>query len=149
MILLVILSACASQTSSPEPEVPTTDPQVPNFPTPESEKASFAGRVVDTNGKPISNLQLRLAEVYRSEDSSPDGAYVLDTAFSPGAISNENGYFIFSNIEPMEYVLVLGNPESVYEIVLNQMGKAKVWQTKANQVLDIGELITDFNPSVY
>lgn len=148
LLLLIIFSACSSQTSS-DPIPTQSQPKEISFPTPETDKAVFAGRVVDMSGTPISNLQLRLAEVYRSEDESSDGAYILDTAFSPGAISDENGYFVFSNIEPMEYVLVLGNPEKVYEIITDESGKAKVWETEANQVLDIGELRTDFDPTEY
>jgi hypothetical protein len=148
LLLLIIFSACSSQISS-DPITTQSHPTKISFPIPETDKAVFAGRVVDMSGIPISNLQLRLAEVYRSEDESSDGAYILDTAFSPGAISDENGYFIFSNIEPMEYVLVLGNPEKVYEIITDESGKAKVWETEANQVLDIGELKTDFDPTEY
>lgn len=148
LLLFIFLNACSSQISSNSSTTPTQPPTV-TFPTPEADKAVFAGRVVDMSGTPIANLQLRLAEVYRSEDESSDGAYILDTAFSPGAISDENGYFIFSDIEPMEYVLVLGNPEKVYEIITDESGKAKVWGTEMNQVLDIGELKTSFDPTEY
>lgn len=148
LLLLIILIACSPQISTSE-SISSTQPTTVTFPTPETDKAGFAGRVVDMSGDPVSNLQLRLAEVYRSEDESSDGAYILDTAFSPGAISDENGYFVFTNIEPMDYVLVLGNPEKVYEIITDESGKAKVWETEANQVLDIGELRTDFDPTEY
>lgn len=153
LIFILFFSACSTKTEELQNfTIPTPSNNsnfIPNIPTSNSDKAVFAGRVVDMSGTPISNLQLRLAEVYRSEDESSDGAYILDTAFSPGAISDENGYFVFSNIEPMEYVLVLGNPEKVYEIITDESGKAKVWETEANQVLDIGELKTDFDPTEY
>jgi hypothetical protein len=144
LVLLIVLIACSPQISTNTSTSPTE-----MFPTPETDKAVFAGRVVDMSGTPIGNIELRLAEVYRSDDGESDGAYILDTAFSPGTISDENGYFVFSDIEPMEYVLVLGNPENVYEIITDESGKAKVWEPEANQVLDIGELRTDFDPTEY
>ena len=147
-LMLIVISACNPDISSTSTLTPSQT-HAPIFPNPKINKAAFAGRVVDGSGMPISNMQLRLAEVYRSEEDSSNGAYILDTAFSPGAISDDNGYFVFSDIEPMEYVLVLGNPERVYEIILDDSGKAKVWETEENQVLDIGELMTDFNPDAY
>ena len=64
-------------------------------------------------------------------------------------VNIENGYFVFANIKAMEYIIVLGNPEAVYEITLDENGKAKVWQTEANKVVDIGELVSDFDPTNY
>ncbi len=149
-----LLWACTLQTTPTEFSTTTGTEEIleataPINATPEEGLTSLVGRVVYPDGKPMANQQMRLAEVYRSETDPEQGAYILDTAFSPGTYSDENGYFVFANIKAMEYIIVLGNPEAVYEITLDENGKAKVWQTEANKVVDIGELVSDFDPTNY
>ena len=140
---LILLAACSGIESPTAILTPT-----PTYAAPSADKTTVIGRVVNTSGQPYQNLTVRLAEVYYATDNPEQGAYVLDAAFSPGGVTDQNGYFIIPEISPMDYVLVLGSPDSAYKIIENEEGKAKVWHTEAGKILDIGEigLDFDFNP---
>jgi hypothetical protein len=106
--------------------------------------ATVIGRVLsETSGEPLSDTIVRLAEVVRE---GGDGAYILDVAFSPGTDSDDEGFFIFENVDALEYVIVVGDVYEIYKIVVNEEGKAKTWVTVEDQVLDVGELIIDLSP---
>ncbi len=113
---------------------------------PEAGKATVTGQVITTktNG-PLKNTVVRLAEVHRDGE---DGAFLLDTAFSPGDITNDEGQFTFANIEPGEYVLVVGNVEFYdgYVIIPETSGRPKVYNFPAGQLTDLGSLTVDLEP---
>ncbi len=130
----LLLAACSMATTTTE--APKVTP--PNLP--EKDKATVIGRAVDEGTQaPLANTIIRLAEVYGSGD---DGAYVLDSYFSPGATTDANGYFIMENIPPIGYVVVVGDVFDVYKIVQTEEGKPKVWSTQAGEVLDVGTIAT-------
>lgn len=116
------------------------------LPTPEIGKSALAGYLVNTKGTPLKNTIVRLAEVYRESENSEEGAYILDTSFSPGTVTNENGFFSFQNIEPIEYVIVVGDVENNnYQIIPQENGRPKVWRAIEGQILDVGKLRLDFS----
>lgn len=103
------------------------------------------GRILHTDGSPFNDLNIRLAEVYYG-DSTSEGAFVLNTSFSPSAMTDDDGYFCTAEIAVTDYVLVIGNPEENYEIYSNEDLKPKVWTTTAGEVLDIGNIVTGLKP---
>lgn len=130
---VLILAACTL--SSPTTEVPRVTPPNP----PEADKATVVGRVVDADtNEPLSSTLIKLAEVYGEGD---EGAYVLDTYFSPGATTDENGYFIMENVPAIGYVVVVGDVFYIYSIIQTEEGKPKVWKTSPGEVLDLGTLL--------
>ena len=137
---LILLAACSGIESPTAILTPT-----PTYAAPSADKTTVIGRVVNTSGEPYKELIVRLAEVYYATDDPNQGAYVLDTAFSPGGITDQDGYFIIPDIKPMDYVLVLGSSDAAYKIVENEEGKAKVWHTEAGKILDMGEISLDFD----
>ena len=114
-------------------------------PTPEAGKATVVGRVFSRQtSQPITNTPVRLAEVHRmSEDG--DGAFILDDAFSPGAITDHQGNFVIANVEAREYVIVIGDVNVQYDVIAEPSGKAQIWNAVADQVLDVGELRVNFH----
>lgn len=140
LFCLALLAAC-NAINTPTPTLTPTPTQL----APAADKTTVMGRVVNTSGQPYKDLIIRLAEVYYATDDPTQGAYVLDTAFSPGGITNQDGYFIIPDINPMDYVLVLGSPDAAYKIIENEEGKAKVWHTEAGKILDMGEISLDFD----
>jgi hypothetical protein len=137
-ILSGIIIACASDTRAPT-EALVTPPA-----SPDPGMTTVTGRVISKNtDHPLSPTIIRLARVVREGD---EGAYVLDIAFSPGAMSDENGFFIFENIAAQEYVIVVGDVYDQYKIIVENDGTAKAWAALENQVLDVGELSVDLNP---
>ena len=131
MIALGLYGCALRQT--PEPQ--TTPPA-----NPQADKATLVGRLVDAQtGDHLVNLIGRLASVIREGDG---GFFILDLAQSPGANVDPNGYFIFENVDPEEYVLTIGYGENIadYVTVQNSDGTAKVWSTQAGQIIDMGTI---------
>jgi hypothetical protein len=105
---------------------------------PESGMATLMGHVqTRSGGEPLANVPVRLAEVYRQ---GGEGAFVLDGAFSPGDITDEQGNFVIENVEAREYVIVVGDVYNKYEIIPNADGEAKVFNPKPDDILEIGDL---------
>ena len=135
LILFLGISAC-KDTSTYQVDQPEVN-------QPESGKSTVIGSVFSTTtDAPLSNVDIRLAEVVRVEDR-PDvgnGLYVLDQAFSPGAVTDENGSFVVEDTEAKEYVIIIGDVERAYEVIVNESGKPKVWKAIPDQILNVGEL---------
>lgn len=138
LLLIIFVSSCNQGTSTTELGM-STPPAAP-----EQGMTTVTGRVVSNeSGKPKTDTIIRLAGVVRQGD---EGAFVLDVAFSPGALSDENGNFIFENVKPLEYVIVIGDVEDIYEVVTDEEGKPKTWETQADQVVDVGEIRVNLTP---
>lgn len=134
LTLLVFLVLLAASCSVPEAGVK------PKVVKPDGDKSTVTGRVVDADsGQPVDTI-VRLAQVYRQEDSP--GAYVLDEGNSPGTFTDADGYFIIENVPPIEYVIVIGYTDVYlgYEVIPTADGKPKVFQFEAGQILDVGEV---------
>ena len=135
---LLIIASCTSNTQ--EMNIPLVTP--PD--QPESGMATVTGRVISENsGLPLADTIVRLAEVVRQGD---EGAYVLDVAFSPGTDSEGEGFFIFENVDPLEYVIVVGDVYEIYKVMADEDGKARTWITVKDEILNVGELIVDLSP---
>jgi len=145
---LVLLLACKPNEATPFASPlnsPVAEPQLsPVVSEPEPSKATVVGRVLARrDGKPIANVPVRLAEVFRKDDR---GAFALDDAFSPGDLTDSQGWFSIENIEPREYVIIVGEAIGAYEIIQDKGGQARVWDAVPDQVLDVGELEVDLGP---
>jgi hypothetical protein len=137
LLFLMFSTACTqkpSQTINPEVLVSPTAP-----PQPESGKATIQGRVMHEDGYPMAKTIVRLADVARGAEGR-GGAFILDLARSPGTLTDENGFFVFPNLDAGEYVIVIGDVEitGIYEIIHEADGKAKIWNFPADQITDVG-----------
>lgn len=121
------------------------EPTVPSPSQPQDGKATLVGRVVSRReGTPISDVAVRLAEVYRQEGE--EGAFVLDDTFSPGSTTDEDGRFKIENVKPKEYVIVVGDARTQYDIISKPSGQARVWEIPPDQIFDAGELEVELHP---
>lgn len=144
-----MLSVLATPASSP---LPTPTPF--SFPTDSSQivvapgKATVIGRLLSRRtGMPLPGTVVRLAEVYYAEedDKRPEtGAYALDNAFSPSAITDEQGYFIFQDIEPRDYVIFVGDISVNYAVEVNEKGFPRARTVQADVVNNFGDVIIEF-----
>lgn len=138
LLAILILTACSpAVATTPAPTIPTellTD-------KPENGKATLVGKVISIiDGTPMQNTVVRLAEVYRQGE---EGAFVLDGAYSPGDITDEQGRFSIQNVDVKEYVIVVGDVYDKYQIIADQDDNAKIFQAIQDEVLDVGELEVD------
>lgn len=138
LVLVFFLNACGPSKVSPKaPEI--TPPSKP-----EKGQATVTGQLIaKKTGEPLVRAIVRLAEVYREGEQ---GAYVLDEAFSPGAWTDDNGYFIFENILPMEYVLAYGPEPGLYKVITDPDDKPRIWNLEPDQILDFGVIKADLEP---
>ncbi len=138
LIIMIFMSACSSNGQDLEEKMV--------IPQPEPGMASVTGRVLSKkNGSPFTGTIVRLAEVVREEGS--EGLYILDQAFSPGTKTNDNGLFVFENVEAMEYVIIVGDVESIYEVITNESGTPQTWEVLSDEILDVGDLHVLLEPT--
>lgn len=129
-VLLISLTACGK----------TTIKKI--IPTPQLGEAVVIGKVYASDGSSLKSSPIRLAEVYRSENNS--GAFALDEATSPSAMTDENGEFIFLNIVPGEYVIVVGSINTKYMINANEDGTAIVQDIKPDVITEIDPITVNY-----
>lgn len=133
---VILLAACGGATPAPTGQ-PVSGPPTPG--TPQPGKSTVTGRALalDT-GHPLTNTVVRLAEVLHLP---PDAdTFMLNDATSPGAYSDDQGYFVIANVDPKDFVIIIGDINMSYAIATAEPDKAKVWKLTAGQVTDVGDL---------
>jgi len=102
------------------------------------------GLVMNKDGTPLANEVARLGEVIWNEDRS-EGNFVIDGAWSPSTITDENGFFSFINIKPGEYVIVVRDINTNPIIVPDpeNSNEAAIYLTKPNEMINIGAIVID------
>ena len=114
--------------------------------TPRPSRSAMVGRVVSTSGgKPLSQVVVRLARVFWGEQGS-DGLFVLETASSPGSVTDADGTFFFPDIDPGEYVVIVGDVEAEHTVVEHADGSARVFTAVENDIVDVGTLEVTLRP---
>ena len=132
LFTLISLEACTSVQPTPTPADQFT------VPTPANGQAVVFGRIIsDITGKPIHRVRVAFAEVIRNEESA---IFVDDAALSPFAETDTEGRFVVPNLPPKEYVIAIGDPFGLNDVVRNTDGLPKIWNIEAGQQLDIGEV---------
>jgi hypothetical protein len=138
-LILALLTACggpAAPAASPQATVEVQE----TLAAPDPDKTTVIGRVVNiTSGQPLADTIVRLAEIVRQ---GGEGAFILDVGFSPGAITDAQGYFAMENISVKEYLVVVGNVETDYEIIIHPDGSAKTFETEGGSIIDLGQIET-------
>jgi hypothetical protein len=138
IITLVLISGCRGSKEK------TPLVQATAIPEPDAEKTTVTGKIFSTSlNKPYPKAPVWLAEVFRQGD---EGAYIVDTTFSPSNFADDQGIFVIANTDPREYVIVVGDPQGAYEVVTDDAGKPRVWQTEAGKILDVGQLNINMSP---
>ena len=139
LTLLLFISACSASSNQSQEVVNELTKQITMTPT----MGGVTGILKSTSsGEPLDNTVVRLAKVYWNEDNT-DGAFVLEGATSPSTISNEEGGFIIANIEPADYVMVVGEVIGIHEIISNPDGSAIIYTIQSGTILDIKTLEVD------
>jgi hypothetical protein len=154
IVIITLCSACSAPTPKPSPASSPISPipsrvasSVPVIRlTPLPGKSALAGVVVSSSTRDhLSQTVVRLARIYWDE-ARKEGAFVLDGANSPGAITNEKGEFFFSNLEAADYVVVVGDIQGNNAIVSNTDGSAKTFTAAPDKILDAGTLEVPYTP---
>lgn len=139
-LLLALLVSCRGKGSTPGAANGNNTPVA----QPEDQKGTVTGNVISTTtNKPYPKVPVWLAEVFRQDGN---GAYVLNLASSPAVYADDNGAFVIANVDPKDYVIVVGDPEGQYVVIPDDSGKARVWNVEAGKILDVGTLDVSLSP---
>ena len=127
--------------SDQEPEFYATPGAIPE---PSSSSGVIVG-VVQVNGEPVPNLTIYLAEVL-TDGEGLERVASYDRINSPKAYTDESGQFVFSEIRPGRYGLVLDTVLSAYLLHLPQEDAALVIGVEAGEQTEIEVLDYDSLP---
>jgi len=139
VLVAVLCAACKGTATAAGTAAPSSATAVPGTPLPG--KASVVGHAsaLDT-GAPLANIVVRLAPVLHLSPDGSNDTFVLDDANSPGTYANADGYFSFVNVDPKDYVIIVGDVNVHYAVATAAPDKAKVWQLSAGTITDVGEI---------
>ncbi len=93
---------------------------------------------IDGDSKPIHGIILYLGEIITLSNGSP-GMAAVDKQTAPSTISSGVGQFLFEDVEPGEYVLIVDQIAQTF-ILNNPGGGDMIIDVQPNQITDIGEL---------
>jgi|GEM_PF-3991941 len=114
----------------------------------EAGKAVLFGRLISTiTGQSIANTPVRMAQIYYAEEGNKDpsqGAWALDNAFSPYALTNENGYFIFENVEPVDFVIFVGDILNRYNVETGENERPVPHIAPADGLTNLGDILVEY-----
>ena len=141
-LIIIIGAACSTSPTETVVDSAVEETAIVQLPSPEPGMATVTGRVFSTtDNAPLRNYDVRLAEVVRVDDPKVGkDVYLLDEAFSPGAITDSEGVFVVESTEAKEYVIIVGDVAFTHEVIKDGSGKALVWNALPDQVLDVGVL---------
>ena len=104
----------------------------------ESGKAGLLGKLIDEKKMPVGGEVVRLGKVVWSEDRT-SASFIIDGANSPSTVSKDDGSFVFLNIDPGEYVMVVRNID-INPIVIPEFpgsNTAAIFTTESDKILDV------------
>ncbi|MEM4204409.1 MAG: hypothetical protein QXS54_10115 [Candidatus Methanomethylicaceae archaeon] len=146
-VFLILLNACQTFQQGREDRHTTTPLATPQFLSPLPENVSDAtliGQLISLSQKgPLSNTVVRLARVFWDEEKK-EGVYVLEGARSPSCITDENGFFVFLDLEPADYVMVIGDVYGKYMVVSDSDRRARIFTLEKGKITNIGQLQVEF-----
>lgn len=132
-ITLCFVCGCSTKIGPTEIPIPTA---VPTIVVAEN-KSAITGYVISMiTKKALNDTPVRLARVFWDAERK-EGAYVLDGANSPSTLTQIDGRFVIENIDPGDYVIVVGDVFSTSYIVSKPDGKAEVYMAVEGEVLDV------------
>lgn len=125
----------------PSTVTPTAIPEQV-VPEPVGDMGVLVGRVFsNVTAEPIVNVPLQLAAVFRQDG---EGVYVLDAAQSPFAQADVTGKFVFADVVPGEYFLIVGSVEAGgYIIVEGEPNSGRSFFVNAGETTQVGDLSVD------
>lgn len=116
----------------------------PTYPTSAPKTGTVTGRLVSsTSGAPLNHEIVRLAEVECPEGVEPADkrskcVWTLSNAFSPSTFTDENGFFVFNDLDPRDYVVIVGDMIGKNTKLADENGPF-MWEALSDEVTDIGE----------
>ncbi len=118
-------------------------------PTPGAGKGGVAGRLIDyKTGQPMANQNLSLPSIVcppgvAEENKREECVYAIDDAFDPSTLTDQQGRFVFNDVTPGDYVLLVGNRMTKSTVLADDASRPLMWKVAADEVLKLGDLLVD------
>lgn len=112
------------------------------IPNPEPGKATVTGKMIkpDSTTTPISETLVRLAEIH---GEGADSIYIFNDTESPGTYTDRNGVFVFTNIDPGPYAVLVMNENGDYLTINETEEKILTLNATVDKVVDLGLIRVD------
>jgi hypothetical protein len=121
----------------------TTNVVVPtSIPSPPPDKGAITGRFVDYESRaPAAEMVMHLGELspLRVGDFESHLITILPSS-SPRATTDQEGYFLFSDVEPGTHAIVVWTPLNSWVIIDAETGQELLVTVEAGAVADLGEV---------
>jgi hypothetical protein len=151
-VLFIILAACNTdapntilEDGNGESEGPNATLEPLDLSINES-AAGITGRVVSSiSDEPLGNVEVWLAEVVWNQDRTA-GNFIIDGSNSPATRTRDDGQFLFNDLEPKDYVIVVGDLYGQNVIMSNNDGSARIYPAELGKMTDAGSLRVDLAP---
>ena len=139
--LLLVLTGCGG--SPPQPQLQINHPAIP---TPSTGMSILFGQVVGSNSNtPIKKTPIYLAQIHWDAEHK-NAAYAFDISRGPATTTDQNGFFVFTELPPNEYALIVGDFYGRNDVVRESNGNARIYQPEAGKSVDVG--VVQVNPAV-
>jgi hypothetical protein len=151
--LTVSLFACAAKPTPEQafdsplapPTAGSTAPAEPSaLPSPQAGKGIVTGRFVDVvSGEPMADRVIYLGELAPFEEQAgeePSSFVMMVPSQSPSASTDQDGRFVFIEVEPATYVFVLWTPVDSWVIANPETEESITVTVQAGEVIDLGTI---------
>lgn len=145
-------AATALPAASPGTDSPLAAPTIAARATiqaPAAGKGAVGGRLIDFgSGQPLANQNLSLPAIVcpagvAEENKREECVYAIDDAFDPSTLTDQQGRFVFKDVAPGDYVLLVGNRMTKSTVLADDAGRPLMWKVEADKVLQLGDLVVD------
>ncbi len=112
---------------------------------PSQGRGAVTGRVLNrSNAAPVAQTTVYLARVYR--DGSGGGVFALDFNSAPRSRTDLDGSFAITDVEPAEYVLVVGDADSFRApaVLMGADGNPRAFQVREGVATNLGDVRVDY-----
>jgi hypothetical protein len=136
-----------AQIENPQPEYPW--PGSPeqaltgaslSIPDPKPDSAVIVG-ILSENGKPLANATIYLADVLQDDDTGEFQVASYSRETSPRATVDQNGQFVFADIKPGKYSLIVDNFSTYFSLFEPaDSEKPLIFSVEPGKTTDLGAL---------
>ena len=108
-------------------------------------RSRVKGRLLsEDSGQPLVKDVVRLGEIYCPEDvvvknKSEECFWALDNAFSPSTFTDEDGFYVFEDVEARDFVIIIGDLIGKHAFVNDENGKPVIITAPIGETVDVGE----------